>query len=188
MLCSAVHGKLNTVCASFVPHGVNRFDAHCTQRRRKSCQNTEQRKQKHCADSCPEAYLEVRIDYSVSSIAKLKHLKNHDSKEYSAHASHRSKNHTLGYYLTENVLRRGSYGAADAYLGSAFAHGYHHNVADSYRSGQQSADTNEQNKEVYTAEKIVEHTEKHLCIEHHDTFFVSRINLVSLCYDRAHLS
>ncbi len=53
----------------FIPHGINRFDAHGTCRWGKSCQHTHQTDHQGSDDGCPEADLEVCLQDAILCIA-----------------------------------------------------------------------------------------------------------------------
>ena len=106
-------------------------------------------------------------------IGHLQHLQDGYSEDDAAlWRSHQGEDNTLENDLRENHLRRGADGSANAYLGGSLLHHYDHHVWKLRWRWRIGANTYQPDEEVDTLKQVVQHSEEHLRIEHHDSFFV----------------
>ena len=72
----------------------------------------------------------------------------------------------------------GTNGTTYAYFHGSLLYRYHHDVAHTYGSGQQSTNAHKPTEESDTTEKTIQYAEQHLGVEHGDGLLVLGVNIV----------
>jgi len=124
---------------------------------------------------------------AVGGTAHFGQLQYHHRENDARHARYADKRDALGDDLGENIARRCPDGAPYSYLGGAFFHRHHHDVAHADGPCQQRADAYKPRQEVYSVEQIVHHTEECFHIKGRQGLFVGRVYMVCTCQHRAYL-